>query len=290
MVDDFSDDNTLHSLQSFSHHPQVRILTAFTSKRYKSSKKNALEQGIRKARGELIVLTDADCAPPPDWVKTMVAYIKADTALVAGFSPQTAKSRWLNGIYKCDSLAAAFVAAGGMGHGHGITCTGRNLAYRKSVFEEIDGFKDVPDSLSGDDDFILQKMAQLPSWRITYAIHPQAGVPAKGPETLRGFFRQKQRHISAGKHFRRTQQVGYGVFHLCNALLWLAPVVDLFWGTSLWMGLAAKVVFDILILRWFAGKFHISLPLYVAAVWEVVFLAYNAISGVLAFTRRSTWK
>ncbi len=289
IVDDFSTDETIERLQGYSNVSNLVVFRNPIQKKYKSSKKTALEQAIHMAKGDILLFTDADCLPPPQWAATMVSFFDAQTALVAGFSPQTAERSIWNHVQICDSLSAAVVAAGSIGFGHGITCTGRNLAYRKQVFERIGGFADLPNSLSGDDDFILQKMAKLPDWQVRYAVDPLAVVPSKGPAYLLEFLKQKRRHISAGRHFSLRQQLGYALFHLTNVVLWLAPIIDLFCGTRLWIFLTTKILFDILLLKRFAAKFQIKQPLYSMLLWELLFAAYNILAVFSAFKTSQTW-
>ncbi len=290
IVNDQSTDTTELVLKKYQRSPQVSVLNNVVPKKYKSSKKSALETAIFSAHGEILLFTDADCLPPREWAKAMVGCFQQRTGLVAGFSPQTATHPVWNDLLICDSLAAAFVAAGTMGFGHGVTCTGRNLAYKKQAFEKIGGFQRTPDSLSGDDDFVLQQMAELPNWHITYAVDPNAVVPSKGPKNLRAFLKQKRRHISAGKHFSLRQQMGYGLYHLTNVFLWLTPLIDLMCGTQLWLGLAAKIFLDILALSYFAAKFQFKPALPHILLWEIFFVIYNSFFAFTAFTAPKSWK
>jgi glycosyltransferase involved in cell wall biosynthesis len=290
IVDDHSKDDTLRLLQSLQKFAGFLLLRNLTSGGYESSKKTALELAISRARGEILLFTDADCAPPPQWVRGMVSYFSPEVGLVAGFSPQTAIESCWNGFLLCDSAAAAFVAAGTIGWGRGITCTGRNLAYRKQAYDDVGGFAALPDSISGDDDFMLQRIAAHPQWQIRYALDPETIVPAQGPQNLRHFMRQKQRHLSAGRHYSPVGQLGYALYHAANITLWLSAVYGLLEDTPYIVPLLVKSIIDGGALLWFLGLLNIRLKWRYIILWEPFFLFYHIYLTLGSWCKKSSWK
>ena len=65
VVDDQSTDKTAEVVKSFAG---VKLIS-LKEEGINSYKKKAIEKGIAAASGELIVTTDADCVPGPDWLK-----------------------------------------------------------------------------------------------------------------------------------------------------------------------------------------------------------------------------
>ncbi len=290
IVDDQSTDDTLKQIQSFSKEHSILILQNSSQGKYISSKKTALELAVSKARGEILLFTDADCRPGPRWVNRMVSHFDESTGLVAGFSPQTAANAFWNDLLKIDAAAAAFVAAATIALGRGVTCTGRNLAVKKQALSDIGGYKALPDSLSGDDDFILQKMSQHPRWGVRYAMDPMGVVPADGPSNLFAFLKQKQRHLSAGKHFQFFSQFAYALFHLANLGIWVCPVLAIFGGLPCLAPFILKLLLDYCVIRWFLRQFHCSIKGTVFIVWEPLYLFYNIFAGPLSFIVKHDWK
>lgn len=290
VVDDHSNDDTFHLLQALQKSAGFLILRNLTAAGYESSKKAALELAVAHAHGEILLFTDADCAPPSQWVKNMVSCFSPEVGLVAGFSPQTTADSWWNGFLLCDSAAAAFVAAGTIGWGRGVTCTGRNLAYRKQAYEDVDGFSVLPDSLSGDDDFMLQRIAAHPKWKIRYSLDSQTVVPAQGPQNLRHFLRQKQRHLSAGRYYSSVGQLGYALYHVANFTLWLSAVYGLLADPVCLVPLLAKSVIDGGVLLWFLGLLNIRLKWRYIFLWEPLFLFYHFFSTLSAWLKKPSWR
>jgi poly-beta-1,6-N-acetyl-D-glucosamine synthase len=290
VVDDHSKDDTLRSLQAMQKSIGFRLLRHLTSSGFKSSKKAALELAIAQANGEILLFTDADCEPPLQWVRKMVFCFTPQVGLVAGFSPQTSAHLWWNGFLLCDSAAAAFVAAGTIGWGKGVTCTGRNLAYRKQAFEDVGGFSALPDSLSGDDDFMLQRITAHPKWQVRYALDAETVVPAQGPQKLSLFLRQKQRHLSAGRSYSLIGQLGYAIYHGANIILWLSAALGIFSATICFAPLLVKITIDGAALLWFMGMLNIRLKWRHIIAWAPLFLFYHVFSTVSAAIKKTSWE
>lgn len=254
-----------------------------------STKKELLEMAVTQAQHELLLFTDADCVPPSSWVSTMVRSFAAETVLVAGFSPQQSKrSPFWNEILFLDSLSAALVAAGTIGRQIGITCTGRNLAFRKSSWRASGGYAALPDTLSGDDDFMLRALSR--HGNIRYCLSAEAVVPAKGPHTWPEFLFQKQRHLSSGRHYSLSAQLGYGLFHFNHGLLWLSLTAACFVHPLCSLFLAGGLFITYITLTGLAKKFqqHFSLPGFLA--WQIIFLYYHLLAAVRRHQPPRCWQ
>ncbi len=200
VVDDRSQDGTAGIVAGVAAaHPHMELVKVTACPANWSPKKHAIATGVSRARGELILCTDADCVPPPTWVAGMVSYFTPGVGLVAGFSPvmRGPRSPLLMRLLEMDDLALACVAAGSIGVGVPLTCSGANLAYRREVYQQVGGFTGVEHLLSGDDDLFLHKV-RATSWQVHYARDPRTAVPSGGPKSFRQFRHQRTRHASKG--------------------------------------------------------------------------------------------
>jgi cellulose synthase/poly-beta-1,6-N-acetylglucosamine synthase-like glycosyltransferase len=263
--------------------PRIRVYR--NRHRFASSKKAALKTAVEQARGTYLLFSDADCTPPPTWAQGMIRSFQGDTGVVAGFAPQSIEqpSCWSRFLFT-DSLASALVAAASIGWGRGITCTGRNLGLRARALEAIGGYDALPDSVSGDDDFVLQAISRHPEWRPVYCFGRETHVHASGPAGWAPFVRQKRRHISAGRFFRPGQKLGYALYHFCNAALWLSPLLF-----AAALPLISKLLLDYTVLRLFVRKLNIKLTLYDFVQWEILFPVVHLLSSSALFAARIRW-
>ncbi|MBN2413844.1 glycosyltransferase [candidate division KSB1 bacterium] len=292
IIDDDSRDNTYNIASSIaSENPLVRVIKNTRSTNWKSRKKEALHQALHQAAGEFLFLTDADCRPGKSWIKDTLAEFDNTTGLVAGFSPQqsTGSSIW-NGFLFADSLSAAFASAATIGLKRGVTCTGRNLAIRTQAVKDIGGYQYLPDSVSGDDDFILFQITRHPNWNVRYSFHKSTHVPAFGPENFSEFLRQKKRHISAGRYFDPGRQAGYGIYHLTNFGLWFAALMSFWTNHFLIVPLLFKILVDWIGLRLFTKKLSLGMDIIHFLIWEFLFPVYHILAAPGAMRGKISWK
>ena len=77
VVNDRSEDKTAKIIKKFAiDYKNVRLINieALPAEYKNSGKKYALKQGIENSKGEIILLTDADCLPKTGWIKGIVQY------------------------------------------------------------------------------------------------------------------------------------------------------------------------------------------------------------------------
>ena len=217
-----------------------------------SPKKNALANGIAQARGEIILTTDADCAPVPTWIETMVSYFDSDVGLVAGFSPleKTDRETLFSKMMTLDSLSLAAIAAGSFGIAKPLTCNGRNLAYRKKAYDEVGGFDKIKHFVSGDDDLFLHLITGHTSWKTKYAFDKNALVKSTVPENAGHFASQRTRHASKGFFYSTWLTLSLAAVYLFNLLLVILLPVSIvhpnflfIWGTGFFLKITSEFIF-----------------------------------------------
>jgi len=232
ILDDGSTDGTAElAIQASAGAANFRVILAPPPPPGVSPKKNALLTGIATTTGEVILTTDADCRPGPDWVKSIAAYFEEGVNAVVGHSPlglQIEKCKLKSvsppsnndnfsifnfqfsfGLVRFDSFINATVAAGTIGLGVPTTAVGRNFAYRRSAFEAVGGFGSSLSGASGDDDLLLQRLGSpilnskfiILNSPVRFSTSPSSFVPASGASSLRDWLRVKRRHLSAGKRY-----------------------------------------------------------------------------------------
>jgi len=293
LVDDASTDATARRInEAVATHQGLTVhhLTVRNRSEALSPKKNALAQGIRHARGEILLLTDADCRPGKRWLSAMVRHFDKEVGLVIGFSPYELPAlRGLGArLLAIDALALAALSAGSSGWGRPATCSGRNLAYRKSVYEQVGGFNDIRRFLSGDDDLFLKLVVQKTGWRIRYAASDAAMVPTLVLTSLRQFVQQRIRHASKGFHYGWRMTSVLTLAWLFNAML-LALLFTALWREVLLLWFV-KVAAELVLMFLFAKKIN---RLHYLAVWPVAVLLhvpYVVTFGLLGPFTKYSWK
>ncbi len=295
IVDDGSTDETPQLLEEYQQRCSfIKVIHNDPCPQNFGGKKLALRNGIAESSGEILLFTDADCAPSPGWVRAMTAYFAPGVGLVAGFSPLLdPKDTFIGKLLLIDSLANGTVAAGSIGLGSAVTCTGRNLAYRRQVYFQVNGFNDIMHSISGDDDLFLQLVHRKTDWRIRFAIEPSTIVPSFQTKTVKELFLQKKRHLSAGKYYPVKLKLAYFVFHFSNIMLYLFFFTSLLTGQNILLSMAllgSKFLLDGFVLHATGELFGFHPKMLYLFAWELFFVVYHVIIAPLSWCGRIRWK
>jgi cellulose synthase/poly-beta-1,6-N-acetylglucosamine synthase-like glycosyltransferase len=172
----------------------------------KHGKKHALEAGIEKARGKLIVTTDADCAHGPNWLRSIALfYTRKKPKLIIGPVKMKGKG-FFEQFQSLEFLSLVASGAGAAGLGRPIMCNGANLAYEKDAFNELDDAFQM-NEYSGDDVFLLHRMKAKYKKDISFLKSEDAMVFTESPPTLKAFFKQRTRWASKSKSYKDADTI-----------------------------------------------------------------------------------
>jgi len=140
LINDRSTDNTLEILYNCQKkYPHVEIIPINDLKEDFAPKKRAIDLGIRQAKGEIILLTDADGRPEANWASKMVSLFSEETGMVIGYAPYSIE-KYSQRLLALEYFSHATIASATTGLNFPLTCVGTNIAYRKKVYLELDGF------------------------------------------------------------------------------------------------------------------------------------------------------
>ena len=297
IVDDRSEDGTAELVRREAKADgRVKLVQISEPCQAMAPKKRALDRGIRSASGEIIMVTDADCLPGENWVQAMIGYFEQDVGLVAGFSPLEgrATNRIFHRLMMLDSLSLACVAAGSIGMGVPLTCNGRNLAYRKKVYEQVDGFSRIGHFISGDDDLFLHQVRDRTDWKVRYATDPQTTVPTSPPQHFAAFLNQRIRHASKGKHYSAHLKRALVLVYVLNSLFFFVWPVSLFFSHKLFLAIlvcwSIKAIAEYSLLRKGATIFLKKKRLRFFLWGAILHIPYVVIFGALGFFGKFKWK
>ena len=237
IADDASTDNTADLVRTWSHlHPNVRLVEA--PPEAMQGKKHALLRAIAHATHDHLALTDADCAPHPDWLRLLAqryaaAPAESRTSIFVGYAPYRKGRGFLNRLARYETFVTGFLTAAAIGLGRPYMAVGRNLAYSKSLFRRIGGFGEQLHLLSGDDDLLVQEVVRQRAGRVYALTDDRTFAPSDAPTSWRAWLRQKRRHLSDGRAYPWQLQVHLALFHGTGTLLWLAPALAGWRGAGL---------------------------------------------------------
>ena len=102
VINNQSMDDSKYLLDALSRqYPNLVVMEVERSRHLTPSKKFPLTLGIKKARYEHLVFTDADCTPASDqWLRKMTECFSEKKQIVLGYGPYAKKKGFLNNIFK----------------------------------------------------------------------------------------------------------------------------------------------------------------------------------------------
>ena len=202
VVDDRSVDRTRALVENFSReYANVRVIAITQRLENMSGKASALCQGMAHARGEIILMTDADCAPPASWIAQMISYFTPEVGLVGGFT-LLAPSRQNNSLFAkiqtLDWIYLLTVGAGAAGLGKPLSIIGNNFAFRRAAYDAVGGYEKIGFSII--EDFALMRaINERTKWRVIFPIDARTTMISKPALDWREFYEQRQRWAAGGK-------------------------------------------------------------------------------------------
>jgi cellulose synthase/poly-beta-1,6-N-acetylglucosamine synthase-like glycosyltransferase len=225
LIDDRSQDDTyLYAQQLSQYYPgRFRLVTVGHTPAGFAPKKYALTLGIKAARYERLLFTDADCRPVGlDWLRLMQRGFaqKNGADIVFGFSGYAELPGLLNQLIRYETLLTGAQYLSFAWAGRPYMGVGRNLAYTKATFTSTKGFASHIRRLSGDDDLLVQDAVAAGARAAVVADEP-AHTLSQPAETWSAWWRQKRRHLSAGNRYRAADRRRIGFFMGSNVLFYL---------------------------------------------------------------------
>lgn len=301
IVNDRSTDRTKRLLEEMmAIYPKLRSVTVKYTPNHVTAKKFAMTLGIKVAKNDVILLTDADCMPSSDqWIRKMTAPIREEGKTFSiGYSGYQTKSGLLNKWIQFETvLTALFYLSFGLWKAP-FMGVGRNLSYRKSFFLEAKAFKGFWHLEGGDDDLFVNNYATGKNSSIV--IDPEATTVSIPKETWKEYLVQKKRHLHAGKYYRGEDKRKIGLFSLSHALFWIGGI-----GLLIYFGIGQQweqflIVFGIILLRsifvWnifseAAKKIQGSTPPMNVLMNDFLYLAYFWVLGSVSYQSKDIqWK
>ena len=288
VVNDRSTDKTVEHAQK-KHLPNLQIISV-TTQDHICPKKNAIHQGIKVSTGDIILTTDADCCPEPHWIADTVKCFTPQIGMVMGYAPLLVSSTQLNPLLSLQSLVVAALSAGSVGIGFPLTCTGRNLAYRRKAYHDVKGFDGFGHIIGGDDIYLMQKIAQTP-YKMAFNLSPQASVPSQAHTDNQ--FNRQLRYQSKSLHYGPTVLLLSLAVYIFHLILMLSP----FWfyyfpdtWTVAKYALLAKIATDVLFLGIAAKRFDALKNMVWFPLLEILLFPYIVIVCALGALLPTKWK
>jgi glycosyltransferase involved in cell wall biosynthesis len=199
-----------------------------------SGKKYPLSVGIREAKHEILLLTDADCVPASEnWISKMQDGYDESTEIVLGYGAYHKTKGVLNKLIRFETFHTALQYLSYALAGHPYMGVGRNLSYKKSLFLRNKGFSSINHIPSGDDDLFINKTATRNNTAVI--IDPDAITRSIPKTTWGGWLKQKARHYTTAKYYRGKHKFLLGLYFITQFLFYPILITGLIFSDWRWV-------------------------------------------------------
>jgi cellulose synthase/poly-beta-1,6-N-acetylglucosamine synthase-like glycosyltransferase len=204
IIDDCSTDRTAEIVNKYvdSNIKLIALSDYLDDKNINAYKKKAIEIGIKSSSGTLIITTDADCTIGENWLQEIVNCFEINQPKMIVMPVQiNYRNRFIEIFQSLDFMCLQGITGASVQKKFHGMCNGANLAYTKSVFNEVDGFSGIDHIASGDDLLLMHKIAKKYAHEIMYLKSAAVIVKTIPATTVKTFFNQRIRWASKAEKY-----------------------------------------------------------------------------------------
>jgi cellulose synthase/poly-beta-1,6-N-acetylglucosamine synthase-like glycosyltransferase len=293
VVNDNSFDDSKYLLEEFERNfKHLKVVELKQEAKMIPGKKFPLSVGIKTAKYEIVLLTDADCVPSSEhWIEKIQESYDDSTEIVLGYGAYHKKKGLLNRLIRWETFHTALQYLSYALAGKPYMGVGRNLSYKKAIFFRHKGFSSFNHISSGDDDLFINTAATKNNTKIN--ISPEAFTLSDSPNTWNQWVKQKRRHYSTAKYYKPLHQFLLGLYSLSHFLFFpflITAVAFYNWQWSL-LVFSIRFIIQLIILYPCMKKLNEKdlFPfLLLLDIW--MFFYYFIFSITLLLKPRASWK
>lgn len=238
VVNDCSTDETEQLLSEMSvRYKHLRYTSIPANEKFLHGKKLAVTIGLKSAKYDYVLLTDADCYPTSSlWIEKMTSNLTRKKKIVLGYGGYVREKGLLNLIIRYETVFTAIQYLSHAILGHPYMGVGRNLGYEKALFFDNKGFASHYHLPSGDDDLFVNETAVKENTAIEVS---KESHTLSVPETnFRNWFKQKKRHLLAGARYKRGSRIRIAGELISRFILYTTLILVLIFSPWKWLVLS----------------------------------------------------
>ncbi|MEM1042414.1 MAG: glycosyltransferase [Bacteroidota bacterium] len=229
VANDHSTDDTAavierYRAQNEANRPAVHAVAVPEPSGHLRGKALAIHAAFEASDHGLLLVTDADCAPPPGWARSLVAYFdEPETGMVCGHTYVEHRGDWLTELQALDWSYLLAICSALVETGRPVTAMGNNMAFRRAAYEAVGGYPALPFSVT-EDYMLFRAVYEQTAYRLRYPADPALRNYTLPLGRLVDVYQQRRRWARGGTQSKLWVHGLYTVTHLAHFL----PLIALF--------------------------------------------------------------
>ncbi len=293
LVNDASDDSSLDKIETWkrargNRDSEVVVLTS-----QGIGKKQALAQGVERASHPIIITTDADCISGSLWASAMAQlFVNEKTQFVFGAVRMHSRDTCFLEMQRIEfaSLIGSGVAC--WWYGYPTMCNGANLAFRKLAFKIVKGYEGNDQIASGDDEFLMRKMARSFPGSVVFNADTESVVTTAPQQDFSQLFHQRIRW--AGKWKQQTSfSIVLALFIFMVNVAFVFLLVKIIVSPSPFFSVLlviVKILAEYIFLKRISTFLKIRWHIFTFLALELLYPFYVVFFGIMANVSSFNWK
>ncbi|MGV3639376.1 MAG: glycosyltransferase [Adhaeribacter sp.] len=285
--DDDSTDNSAALIQDFIRDkPQFRYLLIRDQLGSARGKANVLAHLAREASSDFFLITDADIALPPNWIRQMLAGREAQTGIVTGITTiagiglfaRLQALDWINALGLMQVLSDMNLP---------VSTMGNNMLVTREAYEATGGYENMPFSLTEDTQLLQAVLRQGYGSRNIFA--PGVLAASTPAPSWRALWQQRRRWMVGLRYLPVYMKLVSGVYASFYAVVFgLAFLAS--WQTLAGV-LTAKLLLQTVFLKLCLRRINLRFPLWVLLLFEFYLIFVSAVTlFMMLLPGKITWK
>lgn len=286
VVNHQSVDNTASILKAYQEkYSHLKVINIERNNHLGYGKKLPLTVGIKGAKHEHVLLTDADCKPASSqWLKIMANQFTTQKKIVLGYAPYHKTQGLLNRIIRIDTTFTALKYLSFAKARTPYMSSGKNLGYTKDLFFKNHGFKSHYHISAGDDDLFIQEIAKKKKKNYTIALSPQAFCYSTAKNSWSNWISEKATNHATYRKYTVFNKVLLGIYPTSLILLYISLLTLIFNNWMCWTSII--VVSMLFISKWLVLGFGFKRLKQKSLIWGILFfdLFYVLFMPIIYYT------
>lgn len=288
LVNDHSDDDYQGALSHLGRNMKLLHLPE-----QKLGKKEAISFGVKNTDAEIIITSDADCLLNPGWIESLIpAFKNNDIKLVFGGVALYYTNSFFERLQAVEFAPVIGVGAASAEIGYPFMCNGANLAFRKSAFLEVGGYKGNEHIATGDDEFLLSKIRGKYPNGIQYCKNRASVVYTRASHSFSEFFYQRKRWASKWSANRYLYKIIVALLVAITSIVTFLAFVLLFTQPDalLLIGIILKVVLEAIFIKQIVSSMDKTFDFLPFLIIQIIYPLYGVVMAISANIGKYKWK
>jgi cellulose synthase/poly-beta-1,6-N-acetylglucosamine synthase-like glycosyltransferase len=257
-----------------------------------SGKKRAITRGIEIATAEIVVTTDADCIHKPEWLDSINSmFCNKNIKMVVGAVSIHPTQSFFAKLQAIEFASLIGSGASMLQWNIPALANGANLAFRREIFQEVNGYTGNEQIASGDDEYLLRKVYAAHSHGVVFNNQHSSVVYTLSQPGLSAFMNQRLRWAGKWKFQANGKVKLIGLLVFLFQLSFAGALILTFVDSSVSPNLfLAKAGLEGIFL-WRVSQFlYVKLSLIPFITLQIIYPFYVALTAIGSMFLSFEWK